>query len=95
MEEELKEKVERIKEVYKEECGYYPTDVNIKEIIKMFTKGPTGFQAEIKRKLKQLEYNLKNPYIYKHWDSTVVPIFEDLEALAKGEMEFRGKWWGD
>lgn len=95
MDENIKKKIERIKEIFVEECGCTPTDENIQNIVRMYTEGPTSCQAEIKRKLEQLEYLLSNPYIYKHWKSAVEPVFEDLKALAKWEMEAREKWWSD
>ena len=95
MDDNIKRKIERIKRVFTEECGHSPTDENVQNIVKMYTEGPTGFQSEINRQLKQLEYLLSKPYIYKHWESAVEPIFENLKALAKWEMEDREKWWGD
>lgn len=91
----IEAKIERIKKIFAEECGHPPTDENIQNIVRMYTEGPTGYQSEIKRQLKQLEYLLSQPYIYKHWESVVGPVFENLKALAKFEMEDREKWWDD
>ena len=96
MTEEIKEKIKRFKKVFVEECGCYPTCENIRETIKMYTEGPTGCQAEIKRQIKQLEYRLSNSsFAYRAWDSDIVPIFESLKALIRFDVESRKKWWGE
>ena len=51
-EEKIQEKIERLKEVYFKQCCHYPTKANNRAIVKSFTKGPTGFQSQIKLRQK-------------------------------------------
>ena len=94
MKEVTKEQVEKFKKVFFENCGYYPTDAMMRKNIKDYIKA-SSYKSSVKQKLKQLKYLLEDPHIYKRWKSSVVPIFEDLEAFAKRELEFRKERWGD
>ena len=64
--------------------GWYPTEKQFQ-----YGKKHCNLNEIRKEKLKQLVYVLSQSYAYKDWDSTVVPLLEDLKAYAKMEEELK------
>ncbi len=77
---------------FKKENNESPTEYQINEAIKMFTKGPTGPRGRLNELYPQLGHLLSSePSFYSNYD--ILHILEGMIAVCKMDINLRNEWW--
>ena len=81
-----KEQIEKFKRLYD---GWIPTEEQFQYAIEMYKKKGHWCAEEKKQALFQLKRALNSSYVDKIWDSTIIPLIEDIKVYNKINKEMK------